>query len=329
MTSVAYKGRAALVAGGLGFIGSNLAIRLVGLGADVTVVDASIPGHGANAFNLDPVRDQVRIVGADLRDGERMDVLVRGQEVVFSLAGQVSHLDSMADPLADLGLNYASQLSLLEACRRSNPHARVIFAGSRQQYGRPQYLPVDESHPLTPIDVNGINKTAAERAFLLYHEVYGMATCALRLTNTYGPRMQMRHPRQGFASWFVRLALEGREIELFGGGVALRDFNYVGDVVDAFLACGADDRALGEVFNLGHARPVSLREFTEILLDLAGGGSSRDVPFPPERASIDVGNVYADFSKIREALGWSPRVDLREGLALTVEYYRAHYKHFW
>jgi UDP-glucose 4-epimerase len=323
----AYAGKPVLVTGGLGFIGSNLAIRLVALGAKVTVVDSLVPELGGNRFNLAPVEGRVRVSTADLRDGA--DDLVEGQEVVFSIAGQVSHVDSMTDPIADLELNCRSQFSLLEALRRRNPQARVVYAGSRQQYGRPRYLPVDEAHPLEPVDVNGINKAAAESAVLLYHRVHGLPACSLRLTNTYGPRMQMRHPRQGFVGWFVRLAVEGREIELFGGGESLRDFNEVEDVVDAFLLCGAADEAVGEVFNLGHPEAVTVRQFAELLLDVAGDGSLRERPFPEDRARIDIGSVFADYGKIRERLGWEPRIGLREGLERMVDYYRLHRGHYW
>jgi UDP-glucose 4-epimerase len=323
----AYAGKPALVTGGLGFIGSNLVIRLVELGAEVTVVDSLVPGLGGNRFNLAPVEDRVRLSTVDLRDG--VDDLVEGQQVVFSIAGNVSHVDSMTDPIGDLELNYRSQLALLEALRRRNPQARVVYAGSRQQYGRPRYLPVDEAHPLEPVDVNGINKAAAESAVLLYHRVHGLPACSLRLTNTYGPRMQMRHPRQGFVAWFVRLAVEGREIELFGGGESLRDFNEVEDVVDAFLLCGTEDTTVGEVFNLGHPEPVTVRQFAELLLDVAGGGSLRELPFPEDRAPIDIGSVFTDYGKIRERLGWEPRVGLREGLERMVDYYRQHREHYW
>jgi UDP-glucose 4-epimerase len=325
----AYAGKPVLVTGGLGFIGSNLAIRLVELGAEVTVVDNLIPELGGNRFNIAPVKDRVRVSTADLRDTDAVDELVEGHELIFALAGQVSHLDSMTDPIGDLEINCRSQLSLLEALRRRNPRARLVFAGSRQQYGRPRYLPVDEEHPIEPVDANGIHKAAAESATLLYDRVYGVPTCSLRLTNTYGARMQMRHPRQGFVAWFVRLAVEGREIELFGGGESLRDFNEVEDVVDAFLVCGTDDEAVGEIFNLGHPEPVSVRQFAELLLDIAGSGSLRERPFPAERERIDIGSVYTDYGKIRDRLGWEPRIGLREGLGRMVDYYRRYREHYW
>jgi UDP-glucose 4-epimerase len=329
MNASAYAGKPVLVTGGLGFIGSNVAIRLVELGAHVTVVDSLVPELGGNRFNLAGVENRVRVSMADLRDTTELDDLVEGQEVVFSLAGQVSHVDSMTDPIGDLEINCRSQLSLLEALRRRNPSARVVYAGSRQQYGRPRYLPVDEEHPLEPVDVNGIHKAAAESAVLIYHRVHGLPTCSLRLTNTYGPRMQMRHPRQGFVGWFVRLAVEGREIELFGGGESLRDFNEVDDVVDAFLLCGVEDAAIGQVFNLGHPEPLTVRQFAELLLDVAGTGSLRERPFPADRERIDIGSVFADFGKIRERLGWEPRIGTREGLARMVDYYRRNREHYW
>jgi UDP-glucose 4-epimerase len=317
-----------LVTGGLGFIGSNLAIRLVELGARVTVVDSLVPGHGGNRFNVEPIAGTVEVNVSDVRDELATNQFVRSHDVIFSLAGQVSHIDSMVDPVPDLEINCRSQLVLLEACRRHNPGARLVYAASRQQYGRPRYLPVDEDHPLDPIDVNGVNKIAGESYFLLYHRVYGMQTSSLRLTNTYGPRMQIQHARQGFVPWFVRLALEGKQIALYGDGSQLRDFNEVGDVVEAFLLAGADPRAVGRVYNLGHPEPASLLEFVEVLLDVAGQGSYELAPFPPERERIDIGNVYADYGRIHRELGWEPRVGLREGLTRMVEYYRENWDRY-
>lgn len=325
----AWRGRRVLITGGLGFIGSNLAIRLVELGAEVTVVDSLVSDYGGNPFNVAPVENRLNVNIADIRDEHSLPALVAGQEVIFNLAGQVSHVDSMSRPREDLEINCAAQLALLEACRRESPAARIVFAGSRQQYGRPRFLPLTEEHPLHPLDVNGINKTAGESYHLLYHEVYGLETASLRLTNTYGPRMLMRHPRQGFIAWFVRRAVEGEEIEVFGDGSQLRDFNFVDDVVDAFLRAGSSPSAPGRVYNLGHPEPVSLLALVELLLELAGGGSFRLVPFPEERARIDIGSVYADHSRIRAELGWEPRVPLREGLGRMIAYYREHRERYW
>jgi UDP-glucose 4-epimerase len=316
-----------LVTGGLGFIGSNLCRTLADLGAEVLAVDSLLPDYGGNLFNLDGYEHRVRINIADVR-GHGMEYLVRGQQVLFNLAGQVSHVDSMVDPFTDLEINCRSQLSILEAVRKGNPEIKIVFAGTRQVYGKPRYLPVDEAHLLTPTDVNGINKISGEFYHLVYHSVYGIRASSLRLTNTYGPRQLIRHNRQGFIGWFVRQATLGEEIQLYGDGLQKRDFNHVDDVVDAFLRAGALDAADGEVVNLGAAPPVSLLDLTRLLVELAGRGSFRIVPFPPERKRIDIGDFYADTAKARRLLGWEPKVALRDGLAGTLAFYRAHQERY-
>ena len=323
----AYRGRRVLVTGGLGFIGSNLCRALADLGAQVTAVDSLLPDYGGNLFNLDGYQDRVRINVADVR-GHGMKHLVRGQQVLFNLAGQVSHVDSMTDPFTDLEINCTSQLWILEAVRQTNPDLKIVYAGTRQVYGKPLYLPVDEKHLLNPTDVNGINKISGEFYHLVYHSVYGIRACSLRLSNTYGPRQLIRHNRQGFIGWFVRQALLGEEILLYGDGQQKRDFNHVDDVVAALLLAGAEDAADGQVFNLGGEQPVSLLELARLLVELAGHGSFRLVPFPPERKRIDIGDFYADTSKIRAALGWLPERPLRDGLRETLAYYRAHKEHY-
>jgi UDP-glucose 4-epimerase len=309
-----YRDRRTLVTGGLGFIGSNLCRRLADLGARVTAVDSLLPDYGGNLFNLAGYEERVRVNIADVR-GHGMEYLVKGQEVLFNLAGQVSHLDSMSDPVTDLEINCTSQLRLLEAVRRGNPELKIVYAGTRQIYGRPHYLPVDEKHLLQPVDVNGINKISGEFYHLVYHQVYGIRASSLRLTNTYGPRQLIRHNRQGFIGWFVRQAAFGEEIQVF---------THVDDDVDAFLRAGATDASDGQVMNLGTETPVSLLELVRLLLDVAGGGRYRLVPFPPERKRIDIGDFYADISKVRATLGWTPSVPLREGLLDTIAYYRAN-----
>ena len=318
-----YRGRKVLVTGGLGFIGSNLCRSLADLGAQVLAVDSLLPDYGGNLFNLAGYEDKVRINVADVR-GHGMEYLVQGQEVLFNLAGQVSHIDSMTDPFTDLEINCRSQLWILEALRQNNPEARVVYAGTRQVYGKPTRLPVDESHPLNPTDVNGINKISGELYHLVYHSVYGIRACSLRLTNTYGPRQLIRHSRQGFIAWFIRKAVLGEEIQIYGDGSQKRDFDYVDDVVDAFLRAGASDQAPGQVFNLGGETAISLLDLAKMLIDIVGAGSYTLVPFPEDRKRIDIGDFEADASKIRAALGWQPRVGLREGLERTVDYYRQH-----
>ena len=319
-----YRGRRVLVTGGIGFIGSNLARQLVDLGADVLIVDSMIADYGGNLFNLDGIEDRLRVNIADVRQGSTMDVLVRGREIIFNLAGQVSHIDSMRDPYTDLDINCRAQLSMLEACRRFNPSVKVVFAGTRQVYGKPDRLPVDESHLVRPIDVNGVNKAAGEYYHLLYNNAFGVRACSLRLTNVYGPRQLIRHNRQGFIGWFIRLAIEDKEIQVFGDGSQMRDFVYVDDAVDAFLRAGASPACDGEVFNVGGLEPIAHKDLVTVLLDVAGSGRVTYVPWPPDKKQIDIGSFYADSSKLAAACGWAPRVTLRDGFARTIEFYRAH-----
>ena len=323
-----YKGRTALVTGGLGFIGSNLVRRLVEVGAEVSVLDAMLPDQGGNPHNVWDVRSRIEVHRGDVCDPQVVNHLVGGVDYIFNLAGSVSHLDSMQRPLRDLELNCAAPLTLLEACRHNNPHVKIVFTSTRQVYGRPVYLPLDEQHRVAPLDVNGINKLAAEHYHLLYHRVYGTRAVCLRLTNTYGPRQLVHHNRQGFIAWFIRQAMDGGVIDLFGEGRQRRDINHVDDVVEALLLAGASEEAEGEVFNLG-GDPVSLAELADELISITGRGSVRCVPFPAERQLIDVGNTHSSFAKIESALGWRPRTPLREGLCATVEFYGQNRAHYW
>jgi UDP-glucose 4-epimerase len=324
----AFDGKSVLVTGGLGFIGSNLARRLVELGARVTLVDSMIPDYGGNLFNVHDVRDRLTINIADVRDRSSMDHLVQGRDYLFNLAGQVSHIDSMRDPFTDLDINCRSQLSILESCRHNNRDVKIVFAGSRQQYGRPQYLPVDEKHPVHPVDVNGINKMAGEWYHILYHRVYGIRAVSLRLTNTYGPGQLLKHSRQGFIAWFVRRVITGEEIEIFGDGSQLRDLNFVEDVVDAFLMAAISERADGEIYNLAASPPISLLELAKMMIAIAGRGSLRLVPFPPEKKRIDIGSYYGSCEKITRELGWQAATSLADGLARTLRFYGEHAKHY-
>jgi UDP-glucose 4-epimerase len=330
----AFSGKKVLITGGLGFIGSNLAMRMVDLGADVLLVDSLIPEYGGNLFNIDSIKGRVRVNIADVRDVNGMDYLVRGNDYLFNLAGQVSHLDSMSDPYTDLEINCRAQLSILEACRHNNPGIKVVYAGTRQIYGAPEYLPVDEKHLLRPVDVNGINKMAGEWYHILYNNVYGIRAVSLRLTNTYGPRLLVKHSRQGFAAWFIRQAIRNEEIQLFGDGLQVRDLNYVDDVVEAMLLAAVYDGANGRIFNLGNSPPVSLLEFARTLLEVCqefglGKGGYRLVPFPADKKRIDIGDYYGDYSKIQKTLGWQPQVALREGLRRTVAFYIEYGDHYW
>ncbi len=320
-----YKGRRVLITGGMGFIGSNLARRLVALGAEVLIVDSLIPDHGGNRFNIDGIEDRLTLNIADVRQASTMNYLVQDREVIFNLAGQVSHIDSMRDPQTDLDINCRSQLTLLEACRAHNPRAKVVYAGTRQIYGRPDRLPVDETHLVRPTDINGINKAAGENYHIVYNNVFGVRACSLRLTNVFGPRQLIRHSRQGFIGWFIRLALEGGEIQVFGDGSQLRDFVYVDDVADAFLRAGASDACNGGVFNVGGREPTSHRDLVAMLIGEAGSGSVRYVDWPEEKRRIDIGSFYSDSTKFAATTGWTPIVGLREGLRRTLAFYREHF----
>ncbi|GFP34448.1 UDP-glucose 4-epimerase [Candidatus Hakubella thermalkaliphila] len=324
-----FRKKRVLITGGLGFIGSNLALRLVELGARVLLVDCLLPEYGGNPFNIRDIRRKVTVNIADVRDEASMSYLVKGEDYIFNLAGQVSHIDSMRDPYTDLEMNCRGHLSILEACRKNNREVKIVYAGTRQQYGKPDYLPVDEKHLMHPTDVNGINKMTGEWYHLLYDEIYGVRSTSLRLTNTYGPRLLMKHDRQSFIGWFIRQIIDGETITIYGDGSQLRDFTYVDDAVEAFLLVAVSDEANGEVFNLGGEKPISLRELVELLVQINRGGRYELVPFPEDRQRIDIGSFYADYSKISRLLGWRPKVSLEEGLHRTFDYYRKYKKHYW
>jgi UDP-glucose 4-epimerase len=316
-----------LITGGLGFIGSNLARRLVDLRARVTLVDSLVPEYGGNRFNIQGIEDRVRVNISDLRDRYSLRTHLDGQDFLFNLAGQTSHLDSMEDPFTDLEINCRAQLSILETCRQVTPRIRVVFASTRQIYGRPERLPVNEQHRLSPVDVNGVNKMAGEFYHILYNDVYDLAASALRLTNTYGPRMRIKDARQTFVGVWIRRLLEGEPIEVWGGG-QLRDFTYVDDCVEALLLAAVRPEARGRVFNLGGAEIVSLTDLAKLLVELNGSGEFVQKEFPADRKRIDIGDYYADDSLIRTTLGWRPRVPLKDGLARTLEFFRTNLEYY-
>jgi UDP-glucose 4-epimerase len=324
-----YSGKKVLVTGGLGFIGSNLAIRLVQIGASVTIVDNLDPTGGGNPFNIEAIKDDVEVVEGDTCDIALMQRLVRGRSHVFNLAGHVSHIESMQDPFSDLRMNATGPLTVLEACKKENRDARVVYAGTRQSYGRPDVVPVVEGLVLKPVDVNGVNKMAGEWYHMVYHGAYGIPTVSLRMVNTYGPRQLVKHSRQGFMGWFMRLAIDGEEIQLFGDGQQFRGFNYIDDVVEALLVAGTSKKVVGEYFNLGGMRPVTLEVLVLMLLRVAGSGSYRMVPFPDDKKAIDIGSAFSSFMKFHSVTGWEPRIGLEEGLAKTVDYYRRNKAHYW
>jgi UDP-glucose 4-epimerase len=322
-----FRGRKVLITGGLGFIGSNLAFRLVELGAEVSLIDSLIPEYGGNLYNITGIEDQVRLNISDVRDQFSMHYLVQGHDFLFNLAGQTSHMDSMTNPFTDLEINGRAQLSILETCRKYNPDIKIVFASTRQIYGKPDYLPVDENHLVRPVDVNGINKMAGERYHILYNNVYGIRACALRLTNTYGPRMRVKDARQTFLGIWIRLLLEGKPFEVWGGE-QLRDFSYVSDAVDALLLAAACEEANGQIYNLGDKEIVSLEELAQLLIEANGGGEFVVRSYPADRKRIDIGDYYADYSKINQAVGWEPKVKLQEGLARTLAFYQQNLQYY-
>ena len=321
------EGKRVLVTGGLGFIGSNLSRTLCDLGAYVTVIDSMLPEYGGNLFNLTGYDGRLKVNISDVGDQYALKYLVRDQDFLFNLAGQVSHLDSMRDPYTDLDINVRAQIFILEACRQHNPNIRIVFASTRQIYGRPQYLPVDEKHPIVPVDVNGINKTAGEWYHLLYGQVYGLRVTSLRLTNTYGPRMRVKDGRQTFLGWWIRQVIEGEEIQVYGTGEQIRDLNFVDDVVDAILRAAVEPKAIGQVYNLG-GEPISLVNLAKLLIECNASGSFRIVPFPQERKVIEIGDYYGSYEKIKTELGWEPRISIKEGLKHTLDYYKKYLKYY-
>ncbi len=322
-----FTAKKVLITGGLGFIGANLARRLVEMGAAVTLVDSLIPEYGGNFFNIAGIEDRVQVNISDVRDDHSMRYLVQEQDYLFNLAGQTSHMDSMLDPYTDLEINCRAQLSILETCRQYNPNIKIVFASTRQIYGKPEYLPVDEKHLLRPTDVNGINKMAGEWYHILYNNVHGIRACALRLTNTYGPRMRVKDARQTFLGIWIKLLIEAKAFEVWGGE-QLRDFTYIDDAVEALLLAATREKANGQFYNLGGCEVISLRDLANLLVKVNACGEFKARAFPEDRKRIDIGDYYADDSKIRSELGWEPQVKLEEGLTRSLDYYRRYLVHY-
>lgn len=329
MDNTYYRGRGVLITGGLGFIGSNLAHALVSAGAKVTIVDALIPSLGGNRFNVSGLEESVDIVIGDIRDSAAMESLVAGVDVVFSLAAQVDHIASMDDPLADLDMSGRGALTILEACRRTGRRIRVVFPGSRLQFGVPKSLPVGEDHPMDPLNIYAVHRLLGEFYQRVYGRSLGLSTVVLRLSNPFGPRQQMRHCKYGILNWFIRLALEDREITLYGEGGQERDYFYIEDAVDAFLRAGAMNEADGQVFNVGAGEPITMAEAARTIVEVVSSGRVTSIPWPEDRSSQETGGYVTDITKIKTALGWEPRVSFAEGVRRTAEYYRANRRHYW
>lgn len=324
-----FKNKEVLITGGLGFIGSNLAIRLFHLGARVTIIDAMIDGHGGNLFNIEPIKDKILVNFSDIRDQNSLRYLVRNKDYVFHLAGQNDHILSLSNPFPDIEYNIKGSIVLLEACKRYNRNARIIYTGTRGEYGPSTKLPVNEEAPLNPKGVYELTSLTAQKLFKIYNDNHGLRSVTLRLTNIYGERAQMRHSRFGVANWFIRLALDNQTVKVFGDRPILRDFLYVGDTVEAILMCAASDNAYGQIYNVGHDNPSSFAELAKIIISAAGSGQWEFAPFTPERAAQEPGDFYSDINKIRKEVGWEPRTSLKSGIKKTVEYYRKFKRHYW
>jgi len=323
-----FKNKKILITGGLGFIGSTLAHRLAKIEADIYLIDSLIPEYGGNNFNINGIEDKVKVNIADVRDKHSMDYLVKGKDIIFNLAGTLSHIDSMNDPFTDLEINCTSQLSILESCRKNNRDVKIIFAGTRGQYGKADHLPVDERHLMHPTDVNGINNIAGESYHILYNNIYGIRAVSLRLTNTYGPRHQMKHHKQGIINWFIRQLIEGQTVKLYGDGKQIRDINYVDDVVEALLLVACNEKTNGEVFNLGGI-PKNLIDLVETMIDVYGKGNYELIPFKDDLKKIEIGDYIANYEKVKNTVGWQPKISLEEGLRSSFDYYEKHKDHYW
>jgi len=325
----AFRDTHALITGGMGFLGSNLAVALANLGAHVTIVDAMIPGYGGNLFNIESISDRVKVNFADIRDVNVMNYLVKDQDFVFHLAGQVDHILSLTDPFPDIDMNIKGTAVIMEACKHHNPSARVIHAGTRGQYGSVVTLPVDETAPTQPKGIYEISRLTAEKIIQVYNDIHGIRSVLLRITNVYGPRAQMQHARYGVVNWFVRLAIDHEPIKIFGDGQIKRDFLFVDDCIEAMLASAISPNAYGQILNVGIDRPTNFVELADTLIAAAGGGHWDFAPFSPEREAQEPGDFYSNIDKIRRLVGWSPRIDLETGLRDTIDFYRANKAHYW
>jgi len=324
-----FKNKKVLITGGMGFVGSNLSIRLASLGAEVLIVDNMLPRQGGNVFNIEPVKDKVKVNISDIRNPTSMNHLVKGMDYIYHIAGQVNHVDSVKDPLNDLSINVEGTLVLMEALRMNNPEAKVIFTGTRGEYGSSLSLPVAENHAINPIGIYAITNFAAERIVLTYHNLHHIKSLCLRITNTFGPRHQMAHDEYGVFNWFIRKAMDNEVIPLFGDGRILRDYLYIDDLVDSLISVALSDNAYGEVYNVGSGVPLSFLELANKIIEIAGSGKTNYTEFTTERKALEPGDYYADITKIKNAIGWEPKISLEDGIKKTIEFYKKNRAKYW
>lgn len=329
INNLAYKGKNILITGGLGFIGSSIALKMVQLGAEVTLVDAMIPDYGGNLFNIEPIKGKVTINFSNIADVTSMNYLVRDKDYIFHCAGQVCHVMSLSDPFPDIEYNIKGTAILMEACKKNNPKVKVIKTGTRGQYGPAIRLPVNEDAPTNPKGIYEISNLTAEKIMKVYNDIHGIKTVLLRLTNIYGPRSQMKHSRFGVVNWFVRQAIDSETIKIFGDGTILRDFLYIDDCVDAVLMSAISENAVGEILNVGVDKPTSFLDLIKLIIKIAKSGSCEFAEFSPERKVQEPGNFYSDINKIKKLTGWEPKTNLKDGLAKTIDYYKLYKKYYW
>jgi UDP-glucose 4-epimerase len=318
-----------LITGGAGMIGSTIAHLAAAQGARVSILDAMLPLYGGNRFNLRGILDSVQFIEGDIRDLELMRRVVPGYDYIFNLAGQVSYVDSNTEPLLDLDINCKGHLQVLEACRLENPRARLLFASSRFVYGRIEYIPVDEGHPFNCLSIYGIHKLAGEKYYRFYHEAYGLPTVSVRIANPYGPRQQMKHSKYGIVNWFIRLALEGKPLTVFGDGRQRRDYIYNEDLAEACVALLLSPGTEGQVYNLGTGTGVPFAEMAALVAEAVPGTAVRQVEWPRDRYFVETGDYLSDITRITTASGWRPKTTLKDGIGRTVAYYREHQEEYW
>lgn len=325
----AVKGKKVLITGGLGMIGSTIANKLVTYGAEVTILDSLIEPYGGNFFNVEDIKNRIKVNISDIRDKESLKILIKDIDIIFNLAAQVSHNDSLLNPSLDADINYIGHLNVLEAVRNFNPEAKVLYSGSRLQFGKILKNPVNEDHPLNPLTPYALNKTAAENLYLYYHRVYNIPVAIFRIANPYGPRCQMKHSKYSIINWFIRNAMEGKDITIFGDGSQMRDYIFVDDLADAFISASVTDKTSGEVFNVGSGIGTKFKEMAETIIESIGKGKINFVPWPDNYLNVETGDYITDITKIKSYLDWSPQSDLKTGVLKTFKYYSVNREHYW
>jgi len=324
-----FKNKNVLITGGLGFLGSNLALRLDRFGCNITLADSMIPAYGGNLFNIEKIKDKVTVEYSDIRDQNSMNYIVRDKDLIFHFAGQVSHVESLVNPFPDIDINVTATTVLLEACKKYNSKALIIYSGTRGQYGKSTALPVTEQTPSHPIALHEITKLTAELIFKAYKSTAGIDSVLLRLTNLYGPRSQMKHSKYGVLNWMIRQALDNQTLHIFGDGKIIRDFLYIDDAIDAILLLTYYKKCRNEVFNIGLGTPVTIADVVKTIIKIAKKGRYKFTPYSKERKIQEPGNYYSDISKIKSYTKWSPKISLEEGIKKTVDFYKKYKKWYW